>query len=55
LRKVIGHQASGADTNNAGGLAKDFTDRAVQRPRVRAAVGEQNNQTGMSPLQVVQM
>jgi len=24
LRKIIGQQASGADTNNAGGLAKEF-------------------------------
>ena len=35
--------------------AKDFTDRVVQRPRVRAAVGEQNNQTCMTPEQIVQM
>ena len=55
LRKIVGHRASRADTDHAGGPAKDFTDRVVKRPRVRAAVGEQNNQTGMTPEQVVQM
>ncbi len=54
-RQVVGNLGTAADADHAAGRAKEFTDRVVKRPRVGSAVGEQNNETRMTPEQVVQI